>query len=199
MVGTVPLVLAPDHGIPPVSVPGYMRAQRRGDDCRRPRTTTRPPCPPGKAGCAPKAPPTAALLAKLLPRLTHGTPVQLIPQSAADRSSGRALRAARTRGHREAGQPGLTCQIPTRSPASGLPRGGLTIAHPAGSGIVRAMSGFCARASALGCQVARRARCAIEGCSERAERTYSRRANRTQASRSSHLLCIMRAWARTAR
>ena len=53
------------------------------------------------------------------------------------------------------------------------------------------MSGFCARASALGCQVARRARCAIEGCSERAERTYSRRANRTQASRSSHLLCIM--------
>ena len=106
MVGTVPLVLAPDHGIPPVSVPGYMRAQRRGDDCRRPRTTTRPPCPPGKAGCAPKAPPTAALLAKLLPRLTHGTPVQLIPQSAADRSSGRALRAARTRGHREAGQPG---------------------------------------------------------------------------------------------
>ena len=155
---------------PPVSVPGYMRAQRRGDDCRRPRTTTRPPCPPGKAGCAPKAPPTAALLAKLLPRLTHGAPVQLIPQSAADRSSGRALRAARTRGHREAGQPGRTCQLPARS---GLGAAARRVERSLTLLAVQyvAMSGFCARASALGGQVARLARSAIGGCSGRAERT----------------------------
>ena len=53
------------------------------------------------------------------------------------------------------------------------------------------MSGFCARASGLAGQVTRRALSAIGSWDGRAERTYSRRASRTQASRSSHLLCIM--------
>ena len=44
------------------------------------------------------------------------------------------------------------------------------------------MSGFCARASVLSGQVARRARSAIGGWDGRAERTYSRRASRTQVS-----------------
>ena len=48
--------------------------------------------PPGKAACAPKSPPTAAVLATLLPggasRLTHGAPYNRFHGAAARRPSG---------------------------------------------------------------------------------------------------------------
>ena len=68
-----------------------MRAKRRGDHCRRPRTTIRPPCPPGKPPVPPKPTYRCTFRYTALPGGASGITrraLQLSHGAAARRSSG---------------------------------------------------------------------------------------------------------------
>ena len=73
-----------------------MRAQRRGDDCRRPRTTTRPPCHPGKPPVPLKAHPPLQFWLHCSPAVPPGSRTARPTTDSTERRRGDQAAAARS-------------------------------------------------------------------------------------------------------